>query len=161
MAEVLKGLTPRLADSQSNLKPLAASAIAELAASVGTDVATKVHHRRRSLAYTRGTQRLPIEHRLSHVPHSKGRCADEVLTPLKTIFGLQYPQTNRLKKGKLTLRRNVNFPPTPPPGAKHEGVNYFVCETFWRSTFQGGNPRSIYVFIDFNSTYMHKPCRLI
>lgn len=42
MAEVLKGLTPRLADSQSNLKPLAASAIAELASSVGTDVATKV-----------------------------------------------------------------------------------------------------------------------
>lgn len=43
MVEVLKGLTPRLADSQSNLKPLAASAIAEVAASVGTDSATKVH----------------------------------------------------------------------------------------------------------------------
>lgn len=42
MVEVLKGLTPRLADSQSNLKPLAASAIAELASSLGTDAGTKV-----------------------------------------------------------------------------------------------------------------------
>lgn len=42
MVEVLKGLTPRLADSQSNLKPLAASAIAEVASSVGTDAVTKV-----------------------------------------------------------------------------------------------------------------------
>lgn len=42
MVEVLKGLTPRLADSQSNLKPLAANAIAELASSVGIDAGTKV-----------------------------------------------------------------------------------------------------------------------
>lgn len=53
MVEVLKGLTPRLADSQSNLKPLAAGAIAELASSLGTDAGTKVpmclHARRRLL----------------------------------------------------------------------------------------------------------------
>lgn len=42
MVEALKGLTPRLADSQSNLKPLAASAIAELASSLTTDAGTKV-----------------------------------------------------------------------------------------------------------------------
>lgn len=40
--ELLKGLTPRLADSQSNLKPLAASALAEVASSVGPDAAIKV-----------------------------------------------------------------------------------------------------------------------
>lgn len=42
MAELLKALTPRLADSQSNLKPLAASALAEIASSVGPEAATKV-----------------------------------------------------------------------------------------------------------------------
>lgn len=42
MVEVLKALTPRLSDSQSNLKPLAASAIAELACSLATDAGTKV-----------------------------------------------------------------------------------------------------------------------
>lgn len=43
MVEVLKALTPRLADSQSNLKPLAASALAEVASSVGADSSPKVH----------------------------------------------------------------------------------------------------------------------
>lgn len=42
VVEVLKALTPRLADSQSNLKPLAASALAEVASSVGPDAAIKV-----------------------------------------------------------------------------------------------------------------------
>ncbi|CAM9466508.1 unnamed protein product, partial [Hapterophycus canaliculatus] len=42
LAEVLKALTPRLADSQSNLKPLAASALAEVASSVGADATTKL-----------------------------------------------------------------------------------------------------------------------
>lgn len=42
MVEVLKALTPRLADSQSNLKPLAASALAEVASSVGADSSPKV-----------------------------------------------------------------------------------------------------------------------
>lgn len=40
--EVIKTLTPRLADSQSNLKPLAASALAEVASSVTSDSAIKV-----------------------------------------------------------------------------------------------------------------------
>lgn len=42
MVDVLKALTPRLADSQSNLKPLAANALAEVASSVGPDAAPKV-----------------------------------------------------------------------------------------------------------------------
>ncbi|CAM9413692.1 unnamed protein product [Ectocarpus fasciculatus] len=42
MVEVLKALTPRLADSQSNLKPLAASALAEVASSVGADSSPKL-----------------------------------------------------------------------------------------------------------------------
>ncbi|CAM9903323.1 unnamed protein product [Scytosiphon promiscuus] len=42
LVEVLKALTPRLADSQSNLKPLAASALAEVATSVGVDATTKL-----------------------------------------------------------------------------------------------------------------------
>lgn len=40
--EVVKTLTPRLSDSQSNLKPLAASALAEVASSVTPDSAIKV-----------------------------------------------------------------------------------------------------------------------
>ncbi|CAM9795466.1 unnamed protein product [Ectocarpus sp. 6 AP-2014] len=42
MVEVLKALTPRLADSQSNLKPLAAGALAEVASSVGADSSPKL-----------------------------------------------------------------------------------------------------------------------
>lgn len=42
MVELLKALTPRLADSQSNLKPLAATALAEVASSVGPDAGIKV-----------------------------------------------------------------------------------------------------------------------
>lgn len=42
MIELLKAITPRLGDSQSNLKPLAASALAEVASSVGPEAATKV-----------------------------------------------------------------------------------------------------------------------
>lgn len=42
VVDILKALTPRLADSQSNLKPLAASALAEVASSVPLDSATKV-----------------------------------------------------------------------------------------------------------------------
>ncbi len=40
-ADVIKGLKERLSDSQSNLKPLAASAIAEVMVSLPTDVAPK------------------------------------------------------------------------------------------------------------------------
>lgn len=40
--ELLKSITPRLADSQSNLKPLAANALSAVASSVGPDAAVKV-----------------------------------------------------------------------------------------------------------------------
>lgn len=42
MVELLKSITPRLADSQSNLKPLAANALSAVASSVGPDAAVKV-----------------------------------------------------------------------------------------------------------------------
>lgn len=42
VVDTIKALTPRLGDSQSNLKPLAASALAEVAASVTLDSAIKV-----------------------------------------------------------------------------------------------------------------------
>ncbi|CAM9113078.1 unnamed protein product [Choristocarpus tenellus] len=42
LVELVKALTPRLADSQSNLKPLAANAIAEVVSSVGPDAAPKL-----------------------------------------------------------------------------------------------------------------------
>lgn len=42
MVELLKTITPRLGDSQSNLKPLAAGALAEVASSVGPESAVKV-----------------------------------------------------------------------------------------------------------------------
>lgn len=42
ITDVLKALTPRLGDSQSNLKPIAASALAEVASSLVPDAAAKV-----------------------------------------------------------------------------------------------------------------------
>ena len=45
MVELLKSITPRLADSQSNLKPLAANALSAVASSVGPEAAVKVRLR--------------------------------------------------------------------------------------------------------------------
>lgn len=72
VVEILKALTPRLADSQSNLKPLAATALAEVASSVPLDSATKVR--------IESCNHCPV----SHGPHREwsGRHNRIVLPPL-------------------------------------------------------------------------------